>query len=591
MNILLLLIFRCKMTAILDQFKATLATLRDYADKQIITNLTYTAEKSINLAYEFASIIISSLVSSPAPYKLPLFYLLDSIMKNVGGPFWTHVEDLFSRNKTYVLCLRDLPEQQRSKLIFLLGTWKERKLLSFELLHSMTMVLESPQQQHQTHVPYHHSGSNSALAPADTRAGNYNQRPVQHQQQQQQQYQQQSHVQPRQTNMQPAYSSHIVQPVRSMGIPPVAAASVAPVDSLESAIQQQMTVLLDQMYREMNVANPMSLPQLHAANPGLFDQIRAEAEKAVKVSIAARNISSAIEFSSAAAAAANQSRSRFASQQQPLVHDGRAAGRGVGGGGRGGAGRGGDPRGIPPYQQQQQQYSYAEQQVAMHSRAVPAASPVALGPGGRVDRIAKKRIAPAQYDDVDHDSSTDARDVELSAENESEVLERQLRQQEALEEERRVDQEMRAKYSSDFFVNGFVGEVPVVIDVDRVYALKQALQCLYGYGHGHGQETGVIGSAGADADAGAVAAKEEKDNEVMDTSAEGNNGDSSSSSSSGREPAVPRKLTELAAGFQAASLSLTRRLEDYLSDIQTPPKLPAMLFGKFVCCCLFIVYL
>ena len=100
---------------------------------------------------------------------------------------------------------------------------------------------------------------------------------------------------------------------------------------------------------------------------------------------------------------------------------------------------------------------------------------------------------------------------------------------------RNQQEEIRAKYSSDYFVNGFLCEVPVVLDVERIRSLHEVLACNY-----------------------------------TSASPTANNSDGTESSG-----------ITMSEGFAAAARSVTARLGTYLADVQVPPRLPQILFGKF----------
>ena len=122
---------------LLMYFTQNLENMKDWPDKAIIMDLTSITEHNINFAHNFVNIVISRLISpqTHSSYKLPMFYLMDSIMKHVGGPFAA----LFSKHfiDIFPISVHNLHESDRKKLLFLIGTWEERKLLPPELLLNM----------------------------------------------------------------------------------------------------------------------------------------------------------------------------------------------------------------------------------------------------------------------------------------------------------------------------------------------------------------------------------------------------------------------------------------------------------------------
>jgi hypothetical protein len=126
-------------------FYHKLQELKDWPDRDIITAATNLARDNIALAQPFSEVILQRFLEPqlPTSYKRPLFYLLDSIMKSVGGPYAALMETHFSG--TYSLILRDIhAEEDIRKLDFLFTTWEERNFLSGSLLSKMKYQLQHP---------------------------------------------------------------------------------------------------------------------------------------------------------------------------------------------------------------------------------------------------------------------------------------------------------------------------------------------------------------------------------------------------------------------------------------------------------------
>jgi hypothetical protein len=125
------------------KFRGSFERLKQWPDKAVIVETTRIAEHHIEFAFHFVSVIISRLTnpSLDGAFKLPILYLMDSIMKNVGGPyaalFSKHLYDI----QSYIFL--NVNEVDRGKIIFLLGTWEERNLLSKDLLWSIKSRLTS----------------------------------------------------------------------------------------------------------------------------------------------------------------------------------------------------------------------------------------------------------------------------------------------------------------------------------------------------------------------------------------------------------------------------------------------------------------
>lgn len=125
----------------LQSFIQKLEGLKDWPDKVVIMELTAITEKNIGFAEHFAKIIMARLTNEQthSSYKLPMFYVIDSIMKHVGGPFSVIFGKLFAEG--YVKAVFDLHEKDRNRLAFLLNTWDERMFIASDLLNRMKQAM------------------------------------------------------------------------------------------------------------------------------------------------------------------------------------------------------------------------------------------------------------------------------------------------------------------------------------------------------------------------------------------------------------------------------------------------------------------
>ena len=134
--------------SLLADFATLFGRLRDHPDKNLILDLTKFCEKNIAIvAPELSDMIIARIIDPaiPSNWVLPIFYLMDSIMKNVGGSypvlFSRHLGAVFERS------FDQLSPKDKSKLDFLLGTWEERRMLPPDLLVYMRQLVETKKQQ------------------------------------------------------------------------------------------------------------------------------------------------------------------------------------------------------------------------------------------------------------------------------------------------------------------------------------------------------------------------------------------------------------------------------------------------------------
>ena len=88
--------------ALLAEFEGKYARLV-WADKNIILDLTAFCERNIAISLHLSDIIIARIIdpATDVTHKLPIFYLIDAVMKHVGGPypalFSRHLAEVFKR--------------------------------------------------------------------------------------------------------------------------------------------------------------------------------------------------------------------------------------------------------------------------------------------------------------------------------------------------------------------------------------------------------------------------------------------------------------------------------------------------------------
>eukprot|EP01041_Mallomonas_annulata_P001448 gene1448-2788_t len=139
------------MAAQLERFIADyeyrLTKLRIWPDRNIIFDLTKFAEVNQKIANHIADILISRIIDvrcntdtesiplTNLALKVPLFYLVDSILKNVGGPyvslFSSHIVEVYRR------VFDELNEKDKARLDYMLSTWEQRRILPKDFLLAM----------------------------------------------------------------------------------------------------------------------------------------------------------------------------------------------------------------------------------------------------------------------------------------------------------------------------------------------------------------------------------------------------------------------------------------------------------------------
>ncbi|XP_051881877.1 pre-mRNA cleavage complex 2 protein Pcf11 [Pristis pectinata] len=112
-------------TAKADACKEYQSSLEDltFNSKPHINNLTILAEENLKYSPEIVKLIEAQISKAPVSEKLPVMYLMDSIVKNVGGSYIT----LFAQNLglTFASVFEKVDESTRKSLFKLRSTWDD----------------------------------------------------------------------------------------------------------------------------------------------------------------------------------------------------------------------------------------------------------------------------------------------------------------------------------------------------------------------------------------------------------------------------------------------------------------------------------
>ncbi|XP_026183584.1 pre-mRNA cleavage complex 2 protein Pcf11 [Mastacembelus armatus] len=94
-----------------------------FNSKPHINMLTILAEENLNFAKDIVAIIEAQILKAPATEKLPVLYLVDSIVKNVGGEYL----EVFAKNliSSFICVFEKVDENTRKSLFKLRSTWDD----------------------------------------------------------------------------------------------------------------------------------------------------------------------------------------------------------------------------------------------------------------------------------------------------------------------------------------------------------------------------------------------------------------------------------------------------------------------------------
>ncbi|XP_061659661.1 pre-mRNA cleavage complex 2 protein Pcf11 isoform X2 [Syngnathoides biaculeatus] len=105
-----------------QEYQSSLEDLT-FNSKPHINMLTILAEENVNFAKDIVAIIEAQISKAPAVEKLPVLYLVDSIVKNVGGEYLA----VFAKNliTSFICVFEKVDENTRKSLFKLRSTWDE----------------------------------------------------------------------------------------------------------------------------------------------------------------------------------------------------------------------------------------------------------------------------------------------------------------------------------------------------------------------------------------------------------------------------------------------------------------------------------
>ncbi|EGZ09920.1 hypothetical protein PHYSODRAFT_523011 [Phytophthora sojae] len=125
---------KSEIQSLLGQFDAQINAMMDYPAKDTINALTMLAERT-QFAPEIVSFLETKIHRVAPNCKLPIFYLTDSILKNVRGPYLA----LFAAKivPLYCNCVRQVSGKDLKRFIHVLNTWETTRLFDKDAIAQM----------------------------------------------------------------------------------------------------------------------------------------------------------------------------------------------------------------------------------------------------------------------------------------------------------------------------------------------------------------------------------------------------------------------------------------------------------------------
>ncbi|KAG5844329.1 hypothetical protein ANANG_G00161350 [Anguilla anguilla] len=124
-----------------DACREYLSSLEDltFNSKPHINMLTILAEENLHFAKDIVAIIEAQIAKAPPAEKLPVLYLVDSIVKNVGGEYL----DVFAKNlvSSFICVFEKVDENTRKSLFKLRSTWDE--IFQLKKLYALDVKVNS----------------------------------------------------------------------------------------------------------------------------------------------------------------------------------------------------------------------------------------------------------------------------------------------------------------------------------------------------------------------------------------------------------------------------------------------------------------
>ncbi|OQR97477.1 hypothetical protein THRCLA_06933 [Thraustotheca clavata] len=127
-------------TACLAQYDMAINKLKEHPARPIIADLT-TIAMDLSMAKHLARFLVSKLHVVVPPYKLPILYLMDSILKNVGGPYLHYLSTTLP--PVFVECVRVVNPKDLSNFVRVLDTWESLRLFPMNEINRMRIAADT----------------------------------------------------------------------------------------------------------------------------------------------------------------------------------------------------------------------------------------------------------------------------------------------------------------------------------------------------------------------------------------------------------------------------------------------------------------
>lgn len=243
-------------------FENRLNALREWPEKKLIYELTSFAEHHINAYSQICDVILLRLRDSAISisYKLPLIYLIDSILRNIAGPYVEVMNNEIVAIMNIIFMQFD--EKDKLRFDYVVSTWETRRIFTNDVLEKLRLNILVDRKVNVNRYPNTNSIASRTFVASSDGLG--------------------IEKKPRATNAYPNTSNLLAPP----NVPPMIVAAT-PAEkarreksaSFIRAVKMEMKTLFDKMNSDNKLG--VNVESLQYSNSILYEQLKKTAEEHV----------------------------------------------------------------------------------------------------------------------------------------------------------------------------------------------------------------------------------------------------------------------------------------------------------------------